>query len=112
MAPPLSTIAFSVGNSIRCLGRESQTHMFSSREILISEHMSVREGTRTYCDGRHSMANYNYMMQHWRIVPRAMKFELEDGVFCHWSSYSRKCGNIEPPYNKRFLDSQPTEGKG
>ena len=81
MAPLLSTIAFSVGHSIRCLGRESQTHLFSSREILISEHMSVREDTGAYCDGRYFAENYSYEVQHWRIVPRAMKFELGDSAF-------------------------------
>ena len=79
--------------------------MFSPREILMSEHMSVREDTGPYCDGRYFAENYSYEVQHWRIVPRAMKFELGYGVFCHWSSYSGKCGKIEPPYNKWFLDS-------
>jgi len=42
-----------------------------------------------------------------------MKFKLGNGMFCHWSSiFPKKCGKIEPPYNKRSLDRQPAEGKG
>ena len=52
-----------------------------SRKILMSEHMSVLEDTGPYCNGRYFVENYSHEMQHWRIVPRAMKFELGDSAF-------------------------------
>ena len=69
----------------------------------MSEHMSVREDTGPYCNGRYFTGVTAMRCSIGELYLACMKFKLGNGMFCHWSSiFPKNAEKLSLPITNGF----------